>query len=373
MPKTITNNIWEADKVIQTDRITLQELGWNETLQQEFDSINNGYKIGRVAIEHKNMYRLYTCDGEILASISGKMKHNAIGREDYPAVGDWVIIDKTRQEEGNAVIHGILSRKSKFSRKVAGNETEEQIIAVNVDTLFICMSLNNDFNIRRLERYLIMAWDSESAPVVLLTKADLCDEIDRKIKEIESVAFGVTVHVISSKNKTGVDELAQYISKGKTVAFLGSSGVGKSTLINLIIGEERLLTQEIREDDDKGKHTTTHRELILLPDGGLVIDTPGMREFHILDSSVGLESTFDDIEELALACKFNDCSHMNEPGCAVQRAIKEGALTEKRFNSYIKLKKEAEFIARKGNKKAQASHKKEMKKFFNSVKNAKKI
>lgn len=372
MPKTNINNIWEADKVIQADRIMLQELGWNEVLQQELESVSSIYKIGRVAVEYKNMYRLYTCDGEILASISGKMKHNAIGREDYPAVGDWVIIDKTKQQEGNAVIHGILPRKSKFSRKVAGRETEEQIIAVNVDTLFICMSLNNDFNLRRLERYLTMAWDSGATPVVLLTKADLCEEIERKVEEVQSIAFGVSVHVISSKDSLGLEELDQYIIKGKTVAFLGSSGVGKSTLINLIIGEERLLTQEIREDDDKGKHTTTHRELILLPHGGVVIDTPGMREFHILDSSEGIENTFDDIEEIAFECKFNDCTHMKEPGCAVQRAIEEGRITKKRFDSYIKLKKEAAFIARKENKKAQASHKKNMKKFFNSVKNAKK-
>lgn len=345
------------------------DLGWNEELQQHVDSFYEDkqidFKVGRVAIEHRALYKIFTTEGEILGNVSGKMQHAALSREDYPAVGDWVIIDRTDASTGNAVIHGILPRKSKFSRKIAGNKSDEQIIATNIDYLFICMSLNKDFNLKRLDRYLIMAWDGGANPVILLTKSDLCSDegfIEERLNEIETVAYGVDTHIISSHNEVGIEDLDKYIDKGVTMAFLGSSGVGKSTLINKLIGEEKLLTKEIRGDDDKGMHTTTHRELVPLKGGGIVIDTPGMRELHILDAGTGLESTFKDIEELALTCKFNDCSHKSEPGCAIKESIINGTLTEDRFENYLKLQKESAFIERKNKLKEMRAEKKSKKK-----------
>jgi len=218
------------------------------------------------------------------------------------------------------------------------------VVAANVDTLFLCMALNNDFNLRRLERYLTIGWDSGAIPVVVLTKSDLCTDLESKISEVESVAFGVDVLVTSSMDVDGEMQIRPYIAEGKTVAFLGSSGVGKSTLINRLLGEDRLETQALR-NDDKGRHTTTHRELILLPSGGMVIDTPGMRELGMWDSAEGVETTFADIEELANRCRFSDCTHTSEPGCAVLSALEDGSLDPSRWNSYLKIKTELEYAA----------------------------
>lgn len=355
--------------MIKEIRYELKDLGWNEEWQQKYCEVlqqrendSSLLKIGRVAIEHKNMYRVITENGEILAVPSGKMKHKAMGREYYPAVGDWVLLDRNESTTGNAIIHGILNRKSKFSRKVAGNQTDEQIIATNIDIAFICTSINLDFNLRRLERYLTMAWESGAVPVILLTKSDLCEDIEEKVALVESVAFGVDIVSISSKTGMGINNLRRYIKAGDTVAFLGSSGVGKSSVVNYLFGEERLQVKDVREEDDKGRHTTTHRELIVLPEGGIVIDTPGMREFQILDISEGIESTFEDIEELALQCRFNDCLHSNEPGCRVKTAIRNGELTQERYSNYLKLKKEARFLALKEKKKERIINKKQLKK-----------
>lgn len=335
----------------------LMNYGWNEYFESNFEDLKGKYNVGRVLVEYKGLYKLYTLDGEILGNVSGKMKHLALRKDDYPKVGDWVVIDKNKVNSGNTVIYDILPRKSKFSRKEAGQVIEEQIIAVNIDTIFICMSLNEDFNIRRLERYLTMVWNNGINPVVILTKSDLSDDIESKIIEVENVAFGVDIIVTSAKDNKGLDDLYKYVNKGKTVAFLGSSGVGKSTLVNHLLKEEKLKTQEIREDDDKGKHTTTHRELVLLPEGGLVMDTPGMREFQILDAEDGIEVAFDDIEEIALTCKFSDCNHKSEPGCAVKEAIRNGSLEEKRFKNYLKLQREARYIANKLKQKERQENK----------------
>ena len=216
------------------------------------------------------------------------------------------------------------------------------IVAANVDTIFLCMSLNNDFNLRRLERYLSIAWDSGAAPVIVLTKADLCDDLPSRMAEVSSVAIGVDVLITSSVAEDGLAQVLPYIRQGRTVAFIGSSGVGKSTLINRLLGEERLNTGGLR-NDDKGRHTTTHRELLLLPGGGMVIDTPGMRELAMWDTDEGIGQAFAEIEELAGSCRFFDCSHRNEPGCAVRKALEEGRLTEERWQSYLKLKAEAAY------------------------------
>lgn len=345
-----------------TKKYNLYDLGWNENFEEEFEQYRDFYSIGRIVVEYRSLYKVYTEQGDILASVSGKMINSAVGRQDYPAVGDWVILDKINAQDGRSIIRGILERKSKFSRKVAGNSFEKQIIATNIDIAFLCMSLNNNFNLRRLERYITMAWDSGSRPVVLLTKADLCDDIEEKLKKTADILFGIDVHCISCINKSGITDIKNYINKGTTVAFLGSSGVGKSTIINELLDESRQVTQETSSIGDKGRHTTTNRELILLKDGGIVIDTPGMRELHILDVNESIDTAFKDIEELSLNCKFSDCTHTSEPKCAVKEAINNGALSKKRYESYVKLKKEAEYTEKKLNRKAEMQYKKSSKK-----------
>ncbi len=346
----------------------LMALGWNEDLEKEFAGFKDSCEVGRVAVEYKGLYKVY-CEGrETLAAISGKMMYSAAERDDYPAVGDWVVLDKSAADSDRAIIRGILKRKSKFSRKSASNTVEEQIVAVNIDTVFICMSLNQNFNLRRLERYITMGWDSGAVPVVLLTKSDLCEDVEEKLKETQEAAIGVDVHCISCADDSAAETVSSYIKPGHTLAFLGSSGVGKSTIINRLLGEERLDTQAISGEGDRGRHTTTNRELIVLPQGGIVIDTPGMREFHILDAEEGISKAFDDIESIAVNCKFSDCSHTTEPGCAVLEAIESGALIEARYNNYLKLKKEAEFVERKTNKKAELEYKDFIKKRMSTIK-----
>ena len=298
---------------------------------------------GRILAQEKGLYRLVTDRGEKLAEVSGRFRHQASTLSDYPAVGDFVMAD-WNDAGGNAVIHHVLSRRSCFTRKAAGGSREEQVVAANIDTLFLCMSLNNDFNLRRLERYLSIAWDSGASPVIVLTKADLCQDLPGCLRQVDSVAMGVDTLVTSALSQDGQARLTPWLLKGRTVAFIGSSGVGKSTLINCLLGEARLETQGLR-NDDKGRHTTTHRELIHLPGGALVIDTPGMRELGMWDSDAGIEQAFAEIEELAARCRFSDCSHQSEPGCAIRRALEDGSLPQARWESWQKLRAEAAYAA----------------------------
>lgn len=320
-----------------TDKLT--NLGFTDRFAQEATCYPDLHP-ARVIAQYKELYRVATADSELLAEISGKMRHAAIELSDYPAVGDFVLIDRNEASRDHAIIHHMLTRKSVIIRKAAGKAHDVQVVAANIDTAFICMSLNNDFNLRRLERYLAIAWDSGATPVIVLTKADLCADIPEKLREIERVAFGVDVLVTSSLSGDGYTAVLKYIVPSRTVVFIGSSGVGKSTLINRILGGDLNETREIRKDD-KGRHATTRRELFLVPTGGCIIDTPGMRELGL--ESANLTKTFVDIDELAAQCKFKDCKHEKEPGCAVQQAIAEGALTEERLQSYLKLKKEAKY------------------------------
>jgi len=340
----------------------LPDFGWSAFFEAHFQPYaESGYGVGRVALEQKHLYRVYTEGGDLLAEITGKMRYEAASRADLPAVGDWVVI-RPRPEEGKATIHAVLPRKSKFTRKVAGQRTEEQIVGANIETVFLVTSLNQDYNPRRIERYLIVAWESGANPVIVLSKADLCDEVEEKVAEIQAVAAGAPIHVVSVVRQEGLEALAPYFQRGQTVALLGSSGVGKSTLINHLLGHERQRVQEVREDDDRGRHTTTHRELILLPGGGLVLDTPGMRELQLWDADDGLHHTFEEIEALAGRCYFSNCRHQSEPRCAVREALAEGTIDAARYHNYEKLQKELDHLARKQDIGAQIIEKKKWKK-----------
>lgn len=296
----------------------------------------------RVISQEKGIYKIQSGTAVKPAEISGKYRYETKTVSDYPAVGDHVIA-ACPEDGSNAVITGLLPRKSCFLRKAAGTKKQEQVVAANIDIVFICMSLNNNFNIRRLERYLSVAYDSGAAPVVVLTKSDLCSDVESKILEAQNVAPGVDVLAISSLDED-YEAVMNFILPGKTVAFIGSSGVGKSTLINKLTGTDSIATSEIG-NDDKGRHTTTHRELIQLPNGAFVIDTPGMRELGMWDSGDGIDTAFADIEELSRACRYTDCTHTAEPGCAVLRALADGTLDAARFASYRKLKTENDYAA----------------------------
>nr|WP_285847248.1 ribosome small subunit-dependent GTPase A [Sporosarcina luteola] len=346
--------------------INLHEYGWNQFQQENIDTIVEEVKAdncvpGRVTLEHKRMYRVMTAEGEWLSVCSGAFQHAAHERRDYPAVGDWVVVERMPGEE-RGIIHAILPRTSLFSRKSAGSTISEQIIAVNVDIVFLVMSMNHDFNARRLERYLVAAYDSGATPVVVLTKMDVSDDPDHYLEMARAIAFGTDVFPVSNTTGEGIDQITDMLTNGKTAALLGSSGVGKSSLVNSICGEGKMAVQDIREDDAKGRHTTTHRELIKIPTGGVLIDTPGMREFQLWNESESLDSGFKDIEELSAACKFGDCGHESEPGCAIRNALETGELSAERYGNYVKLQKEIAFLDRKMDRQAQAAERDKWKK-----------
>lgn len=340
----------------------LSNLGWDEFFETRFEPYRaDGLEAARVALEYNQLYRVLAAPGELLADVAGKLRHEAASRADLPAVGDWVAIEP-RREEGRATIHALLPRKSKFVRRAAGTRTEGQIVGANIDTVFLVTSLNQDFNLRRLERYLIVARESGASPVVILSKADLCGEIEDRLAEIQTVAAGVPIHAVSVVRREGLEELAQYFRHGQTVALLGSSGVGKSTLINHLLGRDVQRVLEVRSTDDRGRHATTHRELFLLPQGGLVLDTPGMRELHLWEGEESLHVSFDDIEALVSGCRFSDCRHRDEPGCAIREALADGTIDAARYGSYEKLQKELQHMARKQDINAQITEKKRWKK-----------
>ncbi len=357
--------------------VNLQEYGLDDYfINESAIYVYANLFIARVTEQRREQYKVITEHGELSAVVSGKLAYHADGKTGFPAVGDWVMIDRMEDGGGHAVIHHILRRKSGFTRKAAGTAHGEQIVAANIDTIFICMSLNADFNLRRLERYLTIAWDSMATPVIVLTKSDLCRDVKLKLDEVASVAMGVDALVCSAANSVGFDAILTYIRPGKTIAFIGSSGVGKSTLINRLMGRDILATKKIRENDGRGRHATTHRQLLLLPNGGVAIDTPGMRELQIFTGD--LSKTFEDIDELALGCKYRNCAHSNEPGCAVRQAIKDGILSEKRFESYQKLQREMSYdglnARQRENEKINRmfGSKAEMKQAFKQIKGSKK-
>lgn len=308
--------------------------------------------VGRVLSQAHGLYRVVGADGELFAEVAGKLRHAARSSADFPAVGDFVLMDRAGDGAGRAIVAQVLPRTSAFVRKEAGASLGQQVVAANIDTAFLCMSLVGDFNLRRLERYLTLAWESGAAPVVVLTKADACESLERRLVAVQSVAFGVDVLAVSSVQEGGWEAVRPYLEPGKTAALLGSSGAGKSTLVNRLLGEDVLETRAVRADG-RGRHATTRRQLVLLPGGGLVMDTPGMRELGIGDATEGLEQGFADVERLFSSCRFSNCTHASEPGCSVYEAIAEGELSERRWQAYRKLKAEAAFAEDKAGYVAQ--------------------
>ncbi len=347
------------------DTSPLLSLGWNDHFEQAFvPYAPQGLQAGRVAGEYQDLYQLATPGGKTLARIAGKMRFQALRREDLPAVGDWAVYEA---HPGEAIIHAVLPRLGKFWRKAAGETGEEQILAANVDTAFLVAGLDGDFNPRRLERYLAMAWESGANPVILLNKADLCPAIEQRLADLEPIALGMPVHVMSCTLNQGLEALTPYLAPGRTVVLLGSSGVGKSTLVNRLIGEERQMVGAVREDDSRGHHTTTSRQLIRLPQGGLLIDTPGLRELQLWEADAGLEGAFAEIANLARKCRFRDCRHENEPGCAVVAALDAGELARERLESYHKLQKELAYQRRREDPVAQRAERDKWKRIHKAL------
>jgi len=333
--------------------MNLDELGWDNFFEEHFSSFHKkGLMPGRIVSEEKTFFLLYSESGEYKAKLSGRLRFNAKSRSDLPVVGDWVAVSG---DSGKMVIRGILPRKSKFSRKVASNlelVTEEQVISTNIDTVFIVSGMDADFNINRIMRYLTIVAESGACPVIILNKKDLCAHPEYLRDEVRKKVPDVPLHTISALKKEGLEPLNQYLVRGKTVTLIGSSGVGKSTLVNRIIGKERQAVGEVREDG-KGRHITAKRELIFIPGGGLFIDNPGMRSVSLWGEKESADETFEDIAELSRQCKFKDCTHRTEPGCAIKKALDEGTLDEERFKNFLKLKRELAVLSVKRSQRAR--------------------
>jgi len=338
--------------------LNLNDLGWDDGFAASLEPYDNCVP-GRVSAQHRGEYDVLTRAGEQRARVTGKLRHEAASGADLPAVGDWVAL---REQS----IQGVLPRRSAFQRKVNLGAAEAQVLAANLDSIFVVSGLDADFSARRLERYLTLAWESGATPVVVLTKADLCDDPQALLLDAEQVAVGVPVHLVSNLTGEGHDELGPYLQPAKTIALLGSSGVGKSSLANGLLGQEAQATKALAEDGT-GRHTTTARQLLRLPGGALLVDTPGLREVQLWEADDGIQEAFADVDELAAGCRFNDCAHMREPGCAVQEAIEDGRLPLERLQSYRVLQRELARLARKQDARLRSEERKKRVAFAKSL------
>ena len=339
----------------------LHDLGWDASWEDAFEPYAARQLIpARVAVRHHGPCELWTERGSVGGLPAGKLTD-----EELPAVGDWVAA-RPLPGERKALIEDVLPRRSAFTRKEAWRRTVEQVVAANVDTVFLMSSLGPDLNTRRLERYLVGAWESGAQPAIVLTKADLEPDHVAAVLDVETIAFGVPIHVVSAVSGEGLGELEPYLRRGATIALLGSSGVGKSTLVNRLAGRDVLTVREVRADG-RGRHTTTHRELVLLPDGGLLLDTPGMRELQLWAGEESLDGTFEDVAALTADCRFNDCAHESEPGCAIRAALAEGSLPAERWESYRKLQRELRSLDIRRSKRLQSEERRRWRRVHKSM------
>lgn len=329
---------------------TLERFGWNDELARSFEAHAPELVPGRVVAQHRGSWEVHTEEGDAPVEITGRLRHEAEPGE-LPVVGDWVGL-----REG--LIDAVLPRTSRFSRKTPFTEVSEQVLVANVDVAFLVMGLDErDFKIRRLERYLTTAWEGGATPVIVLNKADLALELEAQIAETEAIAFGVPIHAVSAETGEGVEELRRHLAGNRTVVLLGSSGVGKSSIINRLIGEEHFKTGDVRSDG-RGRHTTSHRELVPVPGGGVIIDTPGLRELQLWETDDGLDKAFSDVAGLIANCRFSDCEHRTEPDCAVREALADGSLPAERWESYLKLERELDRLERKMDPKLRSEERK---------------
>lgn len=344
----------------------LEDLGWNEHFQAQLADSDPGLLPARVWRQDINQYHLLTADGDCTAVLPGRFRNEIISKAQLPTVGDWVLLSG---EPGSLVVQRLLDRFSKFSRKEAGDTVDEQVVAANIDYAFVVTGLDDNFNANRIERYLLLARHSQSTPIIILNKADLCDHVQAYIAELQSFAMDTPIHILTALERDSVEQLREYLGPGKTGALLGSSGVGKSTITNALLGYEHLETGDVREGDSKGRHTTTYREMCVLPGGGLLIDTPGMREIQMWADETAVSEAFSDVEEILLRCRFSDCKHNSEPGCAVQGAIEDGSLDIERLDSYQRFQRELAHLEEKYDAGARAQKRKSRRKFAKLIKN----
>ena len=349
--------------------MSIEELGWDAYFEAQWiESGNAGCVPARVVSQHRGLWRVAGDFEECWAEPSGKFRKESEGGGDWPAVGDWVSVE-ARPGKQNALIQQVLPRRSRFARKVAGKEIEEQVLAANIDVALIVMALDGDFNVRRIERYMTQCWESGARPAIVLNKTDSCAESGERAAQIERIAMGAPVFLVSAKTGAGMEELEASFPKRQTMVLLGSSGVGKSTLVNWLLRAESQATHPVRASDSRGRHTTTSRELFLLPCGAMMIDTPGLRELPLWNAAEGLSQTFAEVDELAEKCRFSDCHHRNEPGCAVQSALASGILEAGRLESWRKLQREQEFLRRKTDPEIRQAERKRIKGIMRQVRN----